>query len=197
MTSRNELFNACKAAALENIKKDLKLSTLVSCLPAAVQKDKDFCQSLHKTLLDKVTSGICDSTDELSEKVALKHKLDLLDKIEADPNNHKQGEGVAWRPSSSHLDNQAPRDRSSIQAARDQLESEVLSGLNAALKKAEAEVTALSNEVDEAADSIGRIVAAIADATEDQDQDSLQQSAQPPTGSDTLEKSNTPDENAQ
>ena len=78
---------------------------------------------------------------------------------------------MAWRPSSSHLDNQAPRDRSSIQAARDQLESEVLSGLNAALKKAEAEVTALSNEVDDAAESIGRIVAAIADATEDQGQE--------------------------
>jgi len=172
MASRHDLFNVCKEAAVENLKKNLKYSTFVSCLPAAVQKDEAFCKSIHQKLIDEVTSGLRESTDELSLKVGLKHKLDLLDKIVADPANATTDRSPAWRPPpNAHLDNQSLRDRGSLVAARDNVEVGVVNDLNSQLKRVEHELASISNEVDEAAGEISRVVSDLANIAETTDHD--------------------------
>ena len=52
----------------------------------------------NQKLIEEVTRGIRESTDELSLRVGLKHKLDLLDKIVADPANATTDGSPAWRP---------------------------------------------------------------------------------------------------
>jgi len=162
MTSRYDLFSACQGAAVENLKKNLEFSTFVSCLPTAVQKDEAFCKAIYQKLIEEVTRGIRESTDELSLRVGLKHKLDLLDKIVADPANATTDGSPAWRPTPNAQDSQSLRDCESLVAARQGAEARVLINLNSQLKTLEHDVDSISREVTDAAKEIDRVVSAMA-----------------------------------
>ena len=123
-----------------------------------------------------MTSGIRDSTEELSQKVGLKHKLDLLDKIVSDPANATPDGSAAWRPPPNHLDNQSARDRGSIIAAKEKLDKDVVSGLTSAIKAGTRDITSLGADVDAAAEEISRVIALIReDANNEQGPSSVEE----------------------
>jgi len=152
--SRNDLFHSTKEAAIAKIQKELSYSQFVACLPAAVAKDKEFCQKLHQSMLKKVGSGIRDSTDELTGKVLLKQKLDSLDKVVTDPANCLDEEERAWRPGYDPASNQLSRDASSIQTAKERLESGLTGVLKQSLRTTEQDVNEVVNSINESVKNI-------------------------------------------
>ena len=103
--SRWEAYSSAKDSTINKIESSLKLKQLTSSLPNAIAKDKKFCEKMHRTLIDSLTSSIREFSEEVEEQVKLKPGLDRLDKIAEDHQNQSE-ERPAWRTDRIPINNQ-------------------------------------------------------------------------------------------
>ena len=104
MANRWGAYKSAKESTISKIESSLKLKDFTTSLPAIVQKDKQFCQKMHQTLLDSLSTSIREFSEKVEEEVKLNDHLDRLDKI-TDNQENVEKEGI-WRPPRNPLDNQ-------------------------------------------------------------------------------------------
>ena len=103
MANRWGAYHSAKESTISKIEANLKLKDFTTSLPAIVQKDKQFCQKMHQTLLDNLSTSVREFSEKVEVEVKLKDHLDRLDKITEDQENVER---EAWRPQRNPLDNQ-------------------------------------------------------------------------------------------
>ena len=108
MANRWGAYKSAKESTISKIESSLKLKDFTTSLPAIVQKDKQFCQKMHQTLLDSLSTSIREFSEKVEEEVKLNDHLDRLDKITENQENVEK-EGI-WRPPRNPLDNQVNQD---------------------------------------------------------------------------------------